>query len=155
VSGQRICMEPIGRVVSPVTEPVDEGWGCVVSRIELDPALADGLTGLDGFSHAVIVYWLDRAGAFDPASSLVRHPRERADLPASGIFAQRAKHRPNPLGVTAVEIVAVEGSALVVKGLDAIDGTPVLDVKPYVPAYDVRDAAVPSWIVEIMKGYFE
>jgi len=76
-------------------------------------------------------------------------------MPEVGIFAQRAKDRPNPLGITAVSIVGVESGVLVVRGLDAIDGTPVVDVKPYYPAYDrIMDASVPEWVERLMKGYF-
>ena len=76
-------------------------------------------------------------------------------MPEVGIFAQRAKHRPNPIGITAVELIELRGPVLVVRGLDAIDGTPVLDIKPYVPAFDSRPAAVvPIWIEELMKKYF-
>lgn len=154
MTDESITLEPIGYVASPVTEPVDEGWGEVVSRIELRPELADGLKGLDGFTHALVVFWMHRAGAFDAATSLTRRPRERDGLPLVGIFAQRAKMRPNPIGVTAVRIVSVESGALTVRGLDAVDGTPVLDIKPYVPAYDRRDTGVPSWLADIMRGYF-
>lgn len=76
-------------------------------------------------------------------------------MPAVGIFAQRAKDRPNPIGITAVRILAVTGNAVTVRGLDAIDGTPVLDLKPYYPAYDlVVDASVPEWVTRLMEGYF-
>jgi len=76
-------------------------------------------------------------------------------MPEVGILSQRAKNRPNPIGVTAVEIVHVEADVLEVRGLDAIDGTPVLDIKPYYPVYDrIAGAAVPEWVDELMKGYF-
>lgn len=147
-------LRPIGVVRSPVAEMVDENWGASVAEVVLDPALSQGLAGLEGFSHALVVFWMHQA-RFDAERDLVRRPRGRADLPPIGIFAQRAKHRPNPIGVTAVEIVVVEGNILRVKGLDAIDGTPVLDVKPYVPQFDrVEAALVPAWVAEIMAGYF-
>jgi tRNA-Thr(GGU) m(6)t(6)A37 methyltransferase TsaA len=92
---------------------------------------------------------------FNISEHLTRHPRGRVDLPESGIFAQRARHRPNPIGITTVEIISVAGNVLRVRGLDAIDGTPVLDIKPYVPAFDdVEDPTVPEWMNRIMKGYF-
>jgi tRNA (Thr-GGU) A37 N-methylase len=75
-------------------------------------------------------------------------------MPEVGIFAQRAKHRPNSIGVTAVELVTVEGNVVIVRGLDAIDGTPVLDVKPYIPVFDRREAETPGWVDELMKDYF-
>ncbi len=113
-----------------------------------------GLRGLDGFSHALVVTWLHEA-AFEPARHLLRRPRGLAHLPELGIFAQRAKDRPNPIGITCVPILGVVAEGLRVRGLDAIDGTPVLDLKPHVPEFDcARDARVPDWIGELMRGYF-
>jgi tRNA-Thr(GGU) m(6)t(6)A37 methyltransferase TsaA len=147
-------LRSIGVVRSPVTEGVDEGWGDVVSELQLDPELVRGLDGLDGFSHALVVYYMHQS-SFDAATDLVRRPRGRADMPELGIFAQRAKHRPNPVGITAVKIVARAGAVLTVRGLDAIDGTPLLDLKPYVPAFDRVDApTVPAWMDTLMRGYF-
>ena len=149
-----IRLEPIGRVRSPVTDTArDENWGAVVSEIELAGPFAPGLRGLETFSHALVVFFMDHE--FMPPRDLTRRPRGRADMPELGIFAQRGKQRPNPIGVTAVEIMGVSGPILTVRGLDAIDGTPVLDVKPYVPAFDLRgDARVPEWIDRLMRGYF-
>lgn len=144
----------IGRVSCAVAERTDSGWGSVVSRITLDPAYAGGLDGLGSFSHALIITYLHQAW-FDPSRHLKRRPRGRDDMPEVGILSQRAKNRPNPIGVTAVEIVHVEADVLEVRGLDAIDGTPVLDIKPYYPVYDrIAGAAVPEWVDELMKGYF-
>jgi tRNA (Thr-GGU) A37 N-methylase len=76
-------------------------------------------------------------------------------MPEIGIFAQRAKHRPNPIGLTAVRLLSVAGNVLTVRGLDAIDGSPVLDIKPYFPAFDrVDDANAPEWVGRLMEGYF-
>jgi tRNA-Thr(GGU) m(6)t(6)A37 methyltransferase TsaA len=147
-------LEAIGIVHAPVAAQVDEHWGDVVSEIHLVEPLAAGLLGIETFSHVLVLFFMHEA-AFDPAADLVRRPRGRADLPEVGIFAQRAKHRPNPIGLTAVRIVGHEGNVLRVRGLDAIDGTPVLDIKPYVPVFDRVDGAVtPAWVDEIMKDYF-
>jgi tRNA (adenine37-N6)-methyltransferase len=147
-------VEPIGVVSNSVTGARDEGWGSVVSEIRLRPELADGLKGLADFSHAVVVFVLDRAG-FDAASHLVRHPRERPDMPSLGIFAQRGRHRPNRIGVTTVAVERVDDGVLTVRGLDALDGTPVLDVKPHVPVFDAPPRPrVPEWIERLMAGYF-
>jgi tRNA-Thr(GGU) m(6)t(6)A37 methyltransferase TsaA len=148
-----MILEPIGVVRSPVTEGVDEGWGSVTSEVVIDEVYAHGLTGLDAFSHILVVFYMHRY-TFDADSDLVRRPQGRPDMPEVGIFAQRAKHRPNPIGVTAVELVFVEGNVVTVRGLDAIDGTPVLDVKPYFPAFDRREADTPGWVDELMKNYF-
>ena len=147
-------IEPIGVVHSPIAEPTDEGWGQVIAEICLQEWLAPALQGLEQFSHAIIVYYLHQS-PFDPQQPLVRRPRGLDDMPPLGLFAQRSRHRPNPIGVTAVEIVAVRGNVLAVKGLDAIDGTPVLDIKPYYPAYDrVEAPRTPAWVDELMAGYF-
>lgn len=142
----------IGEVRSSVRDDVDGGWGKVESEIVLDARLAAGLKGLEGFSHAIVVFWMERS-AFDPAD-LTRRPRSREDMPLAGIFAQRAKHRPNPIGVTTVKIEAVDPAKgiLRVQGLDALNGTPVLDVKPYVPAVDHPEhVRVPDWMDTLVK----
>ncbi|MGD0483137.1 MAG: tRNA (N6-threonylcarbamoyladenosine(37)-N6)-methyltransferase TrmO [Gemmatimonadales bacterium] len=145
---------PIGRVESPVAEQSDRDWGGVVSRVVVEPAYTDGLRGLEDFSHLLVVTWLHEA-TFDAAHDLVRRPRGLASMPETGIFAQRAKDRPNPIGITAVRIRAVGPGWVEVSGLDAIDGTPVLDLKPYLPQYDrVSDARVPAWVGTLMEGYF-
>ena len=147
-------MEPIGIVKSPVHEGRDDGWAEVVSELHVTPAFGAGLEGLDQFSHALVIFWM-HASSFTPENDLVRRPRGRADMPELGIFAQRAKHRPNPIGVTAVRVLGRHGNVLTVRGLDAIDGTPLLDVKPYVPAFDrVEDATIPEWMTRLMAGYF-
>ena len=147
-------LEPIGIVRSPVSEGVDEDWGGVVAEIHLADRLASGLVGLEQFSHVVVVFFMHQS-SFDSTTDLVRRPQGRSDMPESGIFAQRAKHRPNPIGITAVELINVRGNVLTVKGLDAIDGTPVLDIKPYFPAFDrVEKALVPEWVDRLMAGYF-
>ena len=145
---------PIGFVKSPVTEPVDEDWGSIVSRIHLAEPWGRGLKGLDEFSHLVVVFHMHQA-SHNPDTDLLRRPQGRADMPEVGIFAQRARHRPNPIGITAVKLLEIQGSTLTVQGLDAIDGSPVLDIKPYVPEFDrVARPGVPEWIKKLMKGYF-
>jgi tRNA (adenine37-N6)-methyltransferase len=144
----------IGHVVSPVTEQTDVDWGQVTARVVLEPAYRAGLRGLADFSHVIVVTWLHQA-AFAPARHLVRRPRGLATMPEIGIFAQRAKDRPNPLGITVVPLLEVTDDGLVVRGLDAIDGTPVVDVKPYYPQYDRAEAPrVPEWVDRLMRDYF-
>ena len=147
-------MKPIGVVRSPIIESLDEGWGSVVSEVHVSEEYAAGLKGLEEFSHAVIVVYLHKAD-FDLEKHLQRRPQGKEDMPCVGVFAHRARHRPNPIGITAVKVVSVEGNALKVQGLDAIDGTPVLDVRPYYPVFDRRDdASVPTWVDRLMEGYF-
>ena len=151
---QTIILKPIGHVVSPVEETVDEKWGCVLSRVVLLPEYAGGLDGLDGFSHVIIVTYLNKA-KYEPAMHLKRRPRGLESMPLVGIFSQRAKDRPNPIGITAVRVVRVGTDHLEVQGLDAINGTPVLDIKPYYPHYDkIENPQTPEWVAELMKDYF-
>jgi tRNA-Thr(GGU) m(6)t(6)A37 methyltransferase TsaA len=147
-------LDPIGVVRNGVTASRDEEWGRVVSEIQLQPDLADGLHGLEQFSHVVVVFFLHEA-RFDVVTQLNRRPRDRSDMPVMGIFAQRARYRPNPIAITTVELKRVQGPSIFVRGLDAIDGTPVLDVKPHVPEFDspVRPR-VPEWMERLMEGYF-
>jgi tRNA (adenine37-N6)-methyltransferase len=147
--------QAIGYVRSTVREPTDQGWGPVVSQIELLPEFGAGTLGLEGFSHVIVVAFLHRA-RFEPAAhTLRRRPQGRAEFPEVGIFAQRAKNRPNRIGITTVELLAVAGPRLEVRGLDAIDGTPVLDIKPYFPQYDAKTTVrTPDWVSELMRDYF-
>jgi tRNA-Thr(GGU) m(6)t(6)A37 methyltransferase TsaA len=131
-------------------------WAGVVSEIHLDPQYQGGLQGLEGFSHVVVVFYLDQVKGFDPAKQLLRKPRGMEDMPALGVFAQRTKYRPSPIGVTAAELVGIKGNVVSVRGLDALDGTPVLDLKPYMPAFDgvSGDVRLPAWVERFMAGYF-
>ncbi len=146
-------MHPIGYVRNQVQEKKDISWGEELSVIDLKEEYMDGLAGLEDFSHAVILYHLDQA-EYRKERHLQRKPQNREDMPLKGIFAQRAKDRPNAIGMTAVEIVAVGKGMLTVKGLDAVDGTPVLDIKPYYPVYDQKEARVPEWVTRLMEHYF-
>lgn len=144
----------IGMVRSGRTSLADEDWGSVESWIELRPEFAAGTAGLEAFSHAVVVFHM-HAPDDDEAPTLMRRPRGRADMPLLGVFAQRGRMRPNPVGVTTAEVLAVEPGRVRVRGLDAIDGTPVLDLKPHVPAFDAPPAPrVPAWMDTLMLGYF-
>ncbi len=150
---ENIILTPIGMVKNSVANRKDISWGDDVSLIILDEQYADGLKGLENFSHAVILFHLDQA-KYEREKHLQRRPQNRDDMPLVGIFSQRGKDRPNRIGMTSVETVSVEEDTLVVKGLDAIDGTPVLDIKPYYPVYDRKDASVPEWVDRLMAHYF-
>ncbi len=150
-----ITLEPIGRVHGGREDDADHGWGTVEAEIVLDPSLPEeALTGLDAFSHAVIVFHFDMIDPEKIAYGL-RRPRGRDDMPEVGIFAQRGGPRPNRLGVTTVEILGLSGRSLRVRGLDAIDGTPVVDIKPVMRGFEPRGAVrEPAWAVELMKDYW-
>ena len=149
-------LKPIGRVRSTRSEPVDDGWDAIPAHIELDASQfgRDALYGLDGFSHAEIIFLFDRVPD-EKIERGARHPRGNTDWPLIGIFAQRGKNRPNRLGHTVCRILKVDGLALYLEGLDAIDATPVLDIKPvmtgFLPRGDVRE---PGWSKELMAGYW-
>jgi len=145
---------PIGLVANQVTQPVDENWASVISRLTILPEFSKGIKGLDKFSHAVVITFMNKA-QFHPAGDIVRRPRGLDTMPEVGIFSQRAKDRPNRIGVTAVKIVAVGDDFVEAAGLDAIDATPILDIKPYYPQYDcIEDAKVPEWVNRLMRNYF-
>ena len=148
-----IVMRPIGYVHNNVENKKDVAWGQDVSTIHLEEEYYSGLEGLSDFSHAIIIYHLDKA-VYDKEKHLQRRPQNRDDMPRVGIFSQRGKDRPNRIGMTSVQIVNVEDTQLNVKGLDAIDGTVVLDIKPYYPVYDKKDAIVPEWVDRLMEHYF-
>src|SRR5438876_5982744 len=152
-----IVLSSIGTVRSPVREIVDDVWGGLVSRVELDANrfTADSLAGLAEFSHVEIVFHFHKLAETDLITGK-RRPRGRADWPEVGIFAQRAKLRPNRIGVTVCRLLSVEGLAITVEGLDAVDGTPVLDLKPYMKEFGPKgEIRQPSWASESMAGYWK
>ena len=149
----KIEMEAIGFVENDVKDKKDVSWGEDTSSIVLNEQYISGLMGLDDFSHVIIIYHLDRA-KYEKDKHLQRRPQNRDDMPLVGIFSQRGKDRPNRIGMTSVEIVSVSDDRLVVRGLDAVDVTPVLDIKPYYPVYDKKDASVPDWVDRLMEHYF-
>lgn len=150
---QDIIMRPIGYVKNEVQGKKDVSWGEELSVITLKEEYYNGLTGLENFSHVIIIYYLDKAN-YESDKHLQRRPQNRDDMPLVGIFSQRGKDRPNKIGMTSVQIVSVDEKSLTVKGLDAIDGTSILDIKPYYPVYDKKDAQVPEWVTRLMEHYF-
>jgi len=151
-----VTMRPIGRVVDGRSEAVDDRWDAVAAVIALDPAQVDeGATdGLADFSHVEVVFCFDRVDE-DAVCRGARHPRGRADWPSVGILAQRAKDRPNRIGVTVCRLVGVGPRTIEVTGLDAVDGTPVLDVKPYMAEFGPRgEVHQPMWSTELMAEYW-
>ncbi len=148
-------MVPVGRVLSPRVAVVDDDWGEVEATIALHPPYSErSLLGLDQFSHVEVLFVFDRV---DPASvhAGARVPRGNPAWPEVGIFAQRGKDRPNRIGLCTCRLVSVDGAALQVRGLDALDGTPVLDIKPYLVEFGPRGPVhQPAWSHELMARYF-
>jgi tRNA (adenine37-N6)-methyltransferase len=149
-------VSPIGRVQSSRDEAIDDDWESVSATIALDPErfTPDSLAGLEEFSHIEVVYLFDRVDERDVQRG-ARHPRSNPEWPQVGIFAQRAKMRPNRLGVTVCRLLGVDNLTLRVESLDAIDGTPVLDIKPVMAEFLPRgDIHQPEWSHELMATYW-
>jgi tRNA-Thr(GGU) m(6)t(6)A37 methyltransferase TsaA len=151
-----ITLTPIGYVRSTRAEVRDDHWDDVSANIELVPELAaETLDGLEGFSHAEVLFYFDRIEESEIIRG-ARHPRGNPEWPRVGVFAQRTKYRPTRLGATIVTILAREGRVLRVGGLDAIDGSPVVDIKPvmveFLPRTPVRQ---PAWSHELMRAYWK
>jgi len=151
----RIVVRPVGVVSGGRTEALDDHWGGVESDIVLDDRFgSDALAGLEQFSHLDVVYVFDRVDE-DHVVHGARHPREREDWPLVGIFAQRGRVRPNRLGVSTCRLLGVDGRRIHVADLDAIDGSPVLDIKPHLVEMGPRSpVSEPAWATELMRDYW-
>ena len=135
----------IGIVRSDIKQPARRNWGENISEIVIDSSLTEALDGLEGFSHIVVLYWMHQAASGEVPLKV--HPMGKSEIPLVGLFATRSPNRPNRIGKATVRLLQRQGNILKVEGLDAINGTPVIDIKPYIPGYDsVADARVPQWI---------
>lgn len=156
VSDEAITLQAIARVRGGRSAPEDDDWDAVEAVIELlDPYGPEALAGLEDFSHVCVVFLFDQV---DPegVETKARRPRGRADWPEVGIFAQRGKRRPNRLGLTTARILAVEGRRIKVRGLDALDGSPILDLKPHMSGFAPRGPIrEPGWARAIMNAYWK
>jgi tRNA (adenine37-N6)-methyltransferase len=132
-----------------------DNWADVISTVAVDERFGgDCLRGLADFSHVDVVYVFDRLDE-RPDYRTPRSSRGRADLPAVGVFADRGPRRPNRIGVTTCAVVSVHGRELTVRGLDAVDGTPVLDIKPAMKQFHPTDIRQPEWVDRLMAQYFD
>ena len=141
-----INLKPIGFVRNAVTESHREDWQSVTSEIIVNENLTEALSGISAFSHIIVIFWMHQ---ISPKERTIRkvHPRKDQNLPLTGVFATRSPARPNPIGVATVKLVEQQGNTLKVTGLDAVDGTPVLDIKPHIPGSDSPAAAkTPEWL---------
>jgi tRNA-Thr(GGU) m(6)t(6)A37 methyltransferase TsaA len=148
---RELSLDPVGRVVTGRSRvATDDCWEEATAEIEIDAAWARALDGLEEFSHIWVVWWLDRYE--EPPDFTHVRPERREEMPLVGIFATRSPRRPNPIAVTAVRLLAHEGSRLRVRGLDAYEGTPVLDIKPYLRRGDlIPEATAPGWLEELWR----
>ena len=154
---QVIPIAPIGRVISEIKEQRDDHWGDVIAEIRLDGSrfAATALEGLREFSHIEVLFHFNMV-AEETVVTGTRHPRENPKWPKVGIFAQRGRKRPNRIGTTICEIVAIDGPSVRVRGLDALDGSPVIDIKPVMSEFlpDKENVRQPAWSRELMSRYF-
>ena len=121
-----------------------------LSEVIINPELAEAIEGVEAFSHVYVLFWLNKITA-EQRSILKVHPRGRKDLPLLGVFATRTYLRPNPIGLTLVELLKVDGNVLTVRGLDAYDCTPVLDVKPFDAWDTTTEPRVPKWWMQLER----
>lgn len=150
-----IVLQPVAFVKNNRTGIEDDYWGNIVSEIELAPHIpSEAFDGIENFSHLEIIFHFHQSDKNDIVYS--GHPRGNPAWPVTGIFAMRKKDRPNAIGLTVAELIRREGNKVFVKNLDAIDGTPVLDIKPvmkeFLPAAEIRQ---PVWSTELMQQYWK
>lgn len=146
----RIVLRPIGEVRNSIRRLKRDGWEAVVSAIVVRPELAEALEGVEDYSHLFVLFWIGRLP--EGRRMLKVRPKSRKDLPLVGIFATRTQYRPNPVGLTLVELLSRKKNVLRVRGLDALSGTPVLDLKPISPLKDFpKKTRVPAWYGRLWK----
>ncbi|MFO1436546.1 MAG: tRNA (N6-threonylcarbamoyladenosine(37)-N6)-methyltransferase TrmO [Gammaproteobacteria bacterium] len=144
----QISMQPIATVHSPYTRtgeriPRRE----IIADIHIYEALAPALTGIEEWSHLFVIFWMHELAS--APLRLTTHPRHRTDLPEVGVLAARGRERPNPIGLAVVELLERKGAVLRVRGLDAYDGTPVLDIKPYDQYDAIKELRAPQWWLSV------
>jgi len=145
----KIELEPVGFVrTEAVGDEVRDREN--ISELIIREDLTEALDGIEDFSHIFVIFWMHRISN-EERKTLRVHPRGKKDLPLLGVFATRTAYRPNPIGLTLVELVRVEGNTITVRGLDAFDGTPILDIKPFDHWDMAQDARVPEWLIRLDK----
>jgi len=143
-----VALKAIGIVRNRVQEPRMEGWEEVLSDIIVKKELSGALDGIEGYSHVLVLFYLHRVSEEERARTHC-HPRGDPRYPLQGVLATRTQHRPNPIGASVVPLLRRRRNVLRVRGLDAINGTPVLDIKPHIPRYDdPSEVHVPEWITQ-------
>ncbi|NQV14828.1 SAM-dependent methyltransferase [bacterium] len=149
-----ITFSPIAQVSNDRKDLRDDDWGGVVSRIILNEDYeADLIKGLADFSHVEVVFYFDQLSEGHELP-VTRHPRNNPEWPDIGLLAQRSVYHPNAIGLTTAQVIGVEGNTLIVQGLDAVNGTPVLDIKPVFLQFLPQNVEQPGWVSELMKDYW-
>jgi tRNA-Thr(GGU) m(6)t(6)A37 methyltransferase TsaA len=141
---------PIGVIKSPFAERIPKGWESTEAQIVVNDEWVAALDGVEEFSHLIVLFWLDRI----PRDSILLrlHPQRCEDLPLVGLFATRTPARPNPIGMQVVELLECSGNVLTIRHIDALDNSPILDIKPYLPRGDcVQGALTPEWVQQLAK----
>ena len=140
---KEINLKPIGVAKNGEEKSRFGSFSDVVSEIVVEEKFTDALNGIEDYSHVIIVYWMDKVKDY----VITHRPQGNPDVPIVGIFSCRCPQRPNPIAITTVKLVDHNGNRIKVKGLDILDGTPIIDIKPYWPIYDnVDDGKIPSWV---------
>ncbi|MBY0595201.1 SAM-dependent methyltransferase [Bacillus bingmayongensis] len=149
-------LQPIAFVHNERKMIMDDEWGDVQSLITLTDSYAEeSIQGIESFSYIEVIFYFHKV-TDEQIQYSARHPRNNKEYPKVGIFAQRGKNRPNRLGATIAKVVRREGKSIVVKGLDAIDGTPILDIKPVMKEFlPNEDITQPEWVTDLMKEYWK
>jgi tRNA-Thr(GGU) m(6)t(6)A37 methyltransferase TsaA len=141
-----IYLKPIGFVKNAITEPKGDDSQAVVSEIIINEEFKEALSGIDEFSHIVIIYWMHKTPSSERSITKV-HPKRNQNLPLVGVFATRSPARPNPIGISTVRLLEHRDNVVKVIGLDAINGTPILDIKPHIPGSDSpTEVRIPAWL---------
>jgi len=143
-------VEPIGWVKNDISDAQEVIWEEIESQVVIEERFSEALDGIEEFSHIIVLFWLHRKEESPP---LKIRPEMREDMPLVGVLATRAPVRPNPIGLTVVELLERQGNTLRVRGLDAYDETPVLDIKPYLPRGDsIPEAKIPEWLGRLWES---
>jgi len=150
-----IILRPIATVKNSRTIPVDDNWGAIISEIELADNIPDEVFNtITDFSHLEIIFYFDKVQNENIVFS--GHPRGNPAYPNVGIFGQRKKDRPNQIGLCTVELLEHKGRSIFVKYLDAINGTPILDIKPVMKEFGIKKEIIqPAWVSDLMKDYWK
>ena len=151
----KICIEPVAYVTNSRREAIDDNWSKMTSSTTLaDNIPSEAFAGIEQFSHLEIIFYFDKVDEKNIVYS--GRPRGNPSYPMTGIFAQRKKDRPNKIGLCTVELLKHEGRTIIMKNLDAIDGTPVLDIKPVFKEFMPQNEIVqPNWVSDLMQNYWK
>lgn len=142
-----IRIKPLGKAKNKTGKPMLSGWKDVVTEIVINKKYVKGLDGIEDYSHIIVVYWMGK----EEECHLKHHPQGKADVPYVGIFACRCPQRPNRIAISTVQLLSRDGNNLKVKGLDIVNNTPIIDIKPYTPQYDkVEKTKVPKWVDKLI-----